>query len=161
VVVNSLVLTSDRDQPVRKVLGLTEEQLQLLEGKRRGSGSALNLKPDGLLLVPSSRTIYIIEVARTSDNREHFDAVRENEKERHYHVLVTVLPHLLEGHSVKRLTFIMGARGSFRVELWEANLSELGIPRHKQKPILVEAVRSALQGLAFVMKVWRQQQNSR
>ena len=118
-------------------------------------GSSGNLKPDGLILLPTSKQIFILEVARTSDSREHFEGLRENEKERHYHALAQELSERYSDHRVQRLTFIIGARGSFREDRWKHNLSMLGITTEKQAPVLEAVVRAALRGSAFVMRAYR------
>ena len=122
---------------------------------RDDMGSSGNLKPDGLILLPTSKQIFILEVARTSDSREHFEGLRENEKERHYHALAQELSERYSDHRVQRLTFIIGARGSFREDRWHHNLSMLGITAEKQAPVLEAVVRAALRGSAFVMRAYR------
>ena len=122
---------------------------------RRDLGQAGKMKPDGLILNPTKKQIFIVEIARTSDDRDHFEALRGCEKERHYHALSQSLVDSYPGYEVQRVTFIVGARGSIKEDTFRRNLSCLGIPLPKHDKIMERVVRAALQASCFVMRAYK------
>jgi len=133
------------DQPVRKTLS----------GFLGESGS---LKPDGLILMTVKRKILLLEVARTMDTRQHFYNLRSVEKHRHYNALKESIQSQWPDYEVQTLSFIIGTRGSFEEPVWYDNFKHLGIQPSQADKIILNMVKSTLEGIAFTQLAYYRNQ---
>eukprot|EP00961_Rhodomonas_salina_P009070 123753-Rhodomonas_salina.2 len=86
------------------------------------------LRPDGLLLYPRSRTIFLLKFARTGDARQAYLNLSRARKERHYTTLQSELAALYQDHTVHVIPFIIGSRSFVREADWQRNWTTLRLP---------------------------------
>ena len=94
----------------------------------RVSPAIRRLRPDGVILYPLSRTICLLEFARTGDARPEYLDLSRARKERHYETLQREMATLYPDYTVRLVPFIIGARSFVRETDWQHNWMTLHLP---------------------------------
>mmetsp|Transcript_28592 Transcript_28592/g.44795 ORF Transcript_28592/g.44795 Transcript_28592/m.44795 type:complete len:96 (-) Transcript_28592:1419-1706(-) len=83
------------------------------------------------------------------DTQQHFHNLRSVEKHRHYKALKESIQSQWPDHEVQTLSFIIGTRGSFEEPVWYDNFKHLGFHTSQEDKIILNMVKSTLDGIAF------------
>ena len=117
--------TVDRDE--------TDPYNEVIFGRRR---------PDSVAIDWTSKTLYVLEFKRTSDQRQDYRERGESRARAQHDVLIKSLEKVAgeaEGESagwkVKLLIFVGGTCGSVHVQTFNNNLKELGVVESKRSTI--------------------------
>jgi hypothetical protein len=121
-----------------------------------GEGLA-RLQPDGFFEDTDSKTIYILEVARTTDDVGTFDGARAGEKLFKYERLRKEVGRVMIGYNVEVREFVIGIRGSIPVSRWALHLDAMGVAVGTQKRTITDAIRETVEGSARVITAWKRQ----
>ena len=121
-----------------------------------GEGLA-RLQPDGFFEDTDSKTIYILEVARTTDDVGTFDGARAGEKLFKYERLRKEVGRVMLGYNVEVREFVIGIRGSIPVARWALHLDAMGVAVGTQKRTITDAIREKVEGSARVITAWKRQ----
>jgi hypothetical protein len=99
-------------------------------------------RPDSVAIEWTSKTRYILEFKRTSDQRQDYRERGESRARAEHDVLVKSLETVTKeaegesaGWTVKLIIFVGGTCGSVHVQTFNSNLKELGVVESKRKAI--------------------------
>jgi hypothetical protein len=99
-------------------------------------------RPDSVAIEWTSKTLYILEFKRTSDQRQDYRERGEPRARDQHDVLVKSLETVAkkaegesEGWTVKLIIFMGGTCGSVHVQTFNSNLKELGVVESKRNAI--------------------------
>jgi len=100
-------------------------------------------RPDSVAIEWTSKTLYILEFKRTSDQRQDYRERGECHAQDQHDVLVKSLETVAKeaegesaGWTVKLIIFVEGACGSVHVQTFNSNLKELGVVESERNAIL-------------------------
>jgi len=108
-------------------------------------GTAGKYKPDGVIEMQANQSLYLLEFTRTTDLWEtslERASIRKRDKEG-YRLMIDALQKARPGWKVQLITFVLGDRGFFEEEQWEANWNKLRLPETEFKHFAVLAVQMA------------------
>ena len=118
-------LLVDRDE--------TDPYNEVIFGRRR---------PDSVAIEWTSKTVYVLEFKRTSDQRQDYRERGERRARLQHDVLVNSLDIVAKeakgesaGWTVKLIIFVGGTCGSVHVQTFNSNLKELGVVESKRNTI--------------------------
>ena len=121
----------DDDQTVD--LEETDPYNEVIFGRRR---------PDSVAIEWTSKTVYVLEFKRTSDQRQDYRERGECRARDQHDVLVKSLETVAKeaegesaGWTVKLIIFVGGTCGSVHVQTFNSNLKELGVVESKRNTI--------------------------
>jgi len=99
-------------------------------------------RPDSVAIEWTSKTLYILEFTRTSDQRQDYRERGESRARAQHDVLVKSLEKVVKeaegesaGWTVKLIIFVGGTCGSVHVQTFNNNLKELGVVESKRNAI--------------------------
>ena len=108
-------------------------------------------RPDGLIFDSHQRKIYVIEVARTSDDvvslRNKFVG-----KVIKYGPLLKSLRECFRLYQVVQLTFVIGIQGSVDSEVWRRQLRQLGLSDSQQNNAIKDCMMASIEGMHSVLR---------
>jgi len=117
--------TGDQDE--------TDPYNEVIFGRRR---------PDSVAIEWTSKTVYVLEFKRTSDQRQDYRERGECRARDRHDVLVKSLEAVAKeaeresaGWTVKLIIFVGGTCGSVHVQTFNSNLKELGVVESKRNTI--------------------------
>jgi hypothetical protein len=99
-------------------------------------------RPDSVAIEWTSKTVYVLEFKRTSDQRQDYREQGERRARLQHDVLVKSLDTVAKeaegesaGWTVKLIIFVGGTCGSVHVQTFNSNLKELGVVESKRNTI--------------------------
>jgi len=108
-------------------------------------------RPDSVAIEWTSKTLYILEFTRTSDQRQDYRERGESRARAQHDVLVKSLEKVVKeaegesaGWTVKLIIFVGGTCGSVHVQTFNNNLKELGVVVSKRHAIRKDSCTSCL-----------------
>jgi hypothetical protein len=111
----------------------TDPYNEVIFGRRR---------PDSVAIEWTSKTVYVLEFKRTSDQRQDYRERGERRARLQHDVLVKSLDTVAKeaegesaGWTVKLIIFVGGTCGSVHVQTFNSNLKELGVVESKRNTI--------------------------
>jgi hypothetical protein len=111
----------------------TDPYNEVIFGRRR---------PDSVAIEWTSKTVYVLEFKRTSDQRQDYRERGERRARLQHDVLVNSLDIVAKeakgesaGWTVKLIIFVGGTCGSVHVQTFNSNLKELGVVESKRNTI--------------------------
>jgi hypothetical protein len=111
----------------------TDPYNEVIFGRRR---------PDSVAIEWTSKTVYVLEFKRTSDQRQDYREQGERRARLQHDVLVNSLDIVAKeakgesaGWTVKLIIFVGGTCGSVHVQTFNSNLKELGVVESKRNTI--------------------------
>jgi hypothetical protein len=115
----------DRTVDRNKIVSQIDPYNEVIFGRRR---------PDSVAIEWTSKTLYILEFKRTSDQRQDYRERGESRARAQHDVLVKSLEKVAKeaegesaGWTVKLIIFVGGTCGSVHMQTFNNNLKELGV----------------------------------
>jgi len=119
-------------------------------------GKAGKYKPDGLVEMTDSRTLFLLEFTRTTDLWEDSlerANIRKRDKEG-YRLMIEALQRARPGWNVNLITFVLGDRGLFDENQWEENWKRLKLPSSGFKHFASLAVQMAYEVAEDILQAY-------
>eukprot|EP00961_Rhodomonas_salina_P235164 3178657-Rhodomonas_salina.1 len=121
----------------------------------RTSPAIRRLRQDCLLLYPLSRTIFLLEFARTGYARPAYLDLSRVRKERHYTTLQSELAALYPDHTVHVVPFIISSRSFVRKADWQCNWTTLQLPLQTLPRTVQATIRRNQEVITDILAVWK------
>ena len=125
----------------------------------------LRLRPDGIALCPSSKTVCVLEFTRAMDTQQDWEKKKEKEKlDRYVYLLDFINTHSSEW-TAKQINFTVGVKGSLTTSgdlSFTARLRQLGVTKEVDRErIRKKIVRTTLDMHDMMLKSYFAARNSK
>jgi len=116
-----------------------------------------NQRPDGIVINKYYRTIYILEFKRSSDRKEGFLGVKEDEANKQHKSIIEAFKAAALEWTFEQINFVAGRRGSVVEDDFYNKLERLIIQAGKRDKILAAHVQSICKAHDTVLRSYHQQ----
>jgi len=91
-----------------------------------------NRRPDGMMINKNHRTLYILELKRSSDRKEDFLRVKEDKANKQHKSIIEALKAAAPGWTFQQINVVAGRRGAVLDDDFYNKLEKLNIQMYKQ-----------------------------